>query len=78
MMTNTQVIEITVGEIAERLKPLGLGSDELVKLTVEPEREFIPGRRASRAQVAAAGLTDSDIDRMIKQAQREVEPRPAQ
>jgi hypothetical protein len=28
-----------------------------------------------RARVIAAGLTDDDIDRMIKQAQKELEPR---
>lgn len=37
----------------------------------------IPGRRAARARVTAAGLSDDDIDRMIKEAQREVE-RPAE
>jgi hypothetical protein len=37
----------------------------------------IPGRRAARARVIAAGLSDGDIDRMIKEAQHEVE-RPAE
>jgi hypothetical protein len=37
--------------------------------------ELIPGRRASRARVIAAGLSDDDIYRLIKQAQKEVEPR---
>ncbi len=45
-----------------------------VTLTIEAEREIIPGRRASRARVVAAGLSDDDIDRLIKQAQRDVEP----
>ena len=74
MTINPHIIEVTVGEIAERLSRLGIGSDEIVKLTVEPEHELISGRRASRAQVVATGLTDADIDRLIKQAQREVEP----
>jgi hypothetical protein len=42
--------------------------------TTEPD-ELIPGRRASRARVISAGLTDDDIDRLIKQAQQEIEPR---
>jgi hypothetical protein len=42
--------------------------------TRQPD-ELFPGRRASRARVIAAGLTDDDIDRLIKQAQKEVEPR---
>jgi hypothetical protein len=74
MATTSHVIEVTVSEIADRLKHLGIGADEIVKLTIEPENELIPGRRTSRAQVVASGLTDSDIDRLIKQAQREVEP----
>jgi hypothetical protein len=75
MATARQVIEITAGEIAAELKRRGIGSDERVTLTIEPEQELIPGRRQSRAQVVAAGLTDEDIDRLVKQAQKEVEPR---
>jgi hypothetical protein len=41
----------------------------------EGTEEIIPGRRASRAGVVAVGLTDDDIDRLIKQAQRDVEPK---
>jgi ribosomal protein L12E/L44/L45/RPP1/RPP2 len=41
---------------------------------IAPERDWIPGRRESRARVVASGLSDSDIDQLIKQAQREVEP----
>lgn len=75
MATGSQVIEITAGEIAAELKRRGIGSDERVTLTIEPEQELIPGRRESRARVVAAGLTDEDIDRLVKQAQKEVEPR---
>jgi hypothetical protein len=61
---------------AAALRREGIGSDERVTLTIEPGEELIPGLRASRARVVAAGLTDDDIDRLIKQAQRDVEPRP--
>ena len=44
------------------------------KALIEPD-ELIPGRRGSRARVIAAGLSDDDIDRLIKQAHKEVEPR---
>lgn len=71
-----EVIEITAGEISEALRRRGISADERVTLTIEPERESIPGRRQSRALVVAAGLTDDDIDRLIKQAQKEVEPHP--
>ena len=66
------VIEVTAGEVTEALKRQGVSPDERVTVTIEPE--LIPGRRESRARVIAAGLTDDDIDRLIKQAQREVEP----
>jgi hypothetical protein len=75
MATSTQVIDVRAGEIAEELKRRGIGSDERVTLTITPEPELIPGRRESRARVVAAGLTDAAIDDLIKQAQREVEPR---
>ena len=75
MATAPQVIEIAAGEISAELKRRGIGSDERVTLTIEPEQELIPGRRESRARVVAAGLTDEDIDRLVKKAQIEVEPR---
>ncbi len=74
MAPDSQVIEITAGEIAAELARRGIGSDERVTITIESARELIPGRRESRANVVAAGLTDDDIDRLIKQAQQEVEP----
>jgi hypothetical protein len=76
MVTSSEVIEIAAGEIAAELARRGIGSDERVTLTIEPRREVLPGRRLSHARVVAAGLTDEDIDRLIKQAQREVEPPP--
>lgn len=36
--------------------------------------ELVPGRREARLRVIAEGLTDDDIDRLVKRAQREVEP----
>jgi hypothetical protein len=61
-------------KVGAELARRGLDPDDRVTITIEPD-ELIPGRRASRARVIAAGLTDDDIDRLIKQAQKEVEPR---
>jgi hypothetical protein len=69
-----EVIEVTAGEIADELKRRGISSDERVTVTIVPEEELVPGRRESRARVVVAGLTDDDIDRLIKRAQQEVEP----
>jgi hypothetical protein len=74
MAASQQVIEITAGEVAAELKRRGIGSDERVTLTIEAGQELIPGRRESRARVVAAGLSDDDIDRLIKRAQHEVDP----
>jgi hypothetical protein len=74
MSSEGEVIETTVSKVAAELAKRGLDPDDRVTITIEPD-ELIPGRRASRARVIAAGLSDDDIDRLIKQAQKEVEPR---
>jgi hypothetical protein len=73
MVQQAEVIETTVSEVAGELVRRGLDPQDRVTVTIEPD-ELIPGRREARARVIAAGLTDDDIDRMIKEAQHEVEP----
>ena len=73
MSSESEVIETTVSKVAAELARRGLDPNDRVTITIEPD-ELIPGRRASRARIIASGLTDDDIDRMIKQAQSEVEP----
>ena len=42
-MTQTrETIEVTAGEVAAELKRRGIGSDEKVTLTIEPEQEISP------------------------------------
>jgi hypothetical protein len=74
MSLRREVIETTASNVAAELARRGIGSNERVIVTIEPEQEFIPGRRESRPRGVAAGLTDDDIDRSVKQAQKEVEP----
>ena len=74
MSSENEVIETTVSKVAAELAKRGLDPDDRVTIMIEPD-ELIPGRRASRARVIAAGLSDDDIDRLMKQAQKEVEPR---
>jgi hypothetical protein len=69
----SEVIETTVSEVTAELVRRGLDPHDRVTVTIELH-ELIPGRREARARVIAAGLTDDDIDRLIKQAQKEVEP----
>ena len=73
MSARAEIIETTVGEVAAELTRRGIDPWDRITVTIQPD-ERIPGRREARARVIAAGLTDEDIDRLIKQAQREVEP----
>jgi hypothetical protein len=74
MSSQREVVETTASNASAELARRGIGPDDPITITIEPEQELIPGRRQSRAVVIAAGLTDDDIDRLIKQAQKEVEP----
>jgi hypothetical protein len=75
MPAEREVIETMVGKIGAELARRGLDPDDRITITIEPG-ELIPGRRASRARVIAAGLTDDDVDRPVEQARWEVEPLP--
>ena len=70
-MDTVQTREVTAQEVAVRIKRSGIGFDELVKITIDPDRGLIPGRREARSRVVAAALTDDDIDRLIKRAQQD-------
>lgn len=72
MAQQAEVIETTVGEVAAELARRGLDPNDRVTVTIQPD-ELVPGRREARLRVIAAGLSDDDIDKLIKQAQQEVE-----
>lgn len=69
----SEVIETTVGEVAEELMRRGLDPNDRITITIEPD-ELIPGRREARAGIIAAGLSDEDIDRLIEEARSEAQP----
>jgi hypothetical protein len=71
-----EVFETTAGQVADVLKRLGVPKDCMISVMVEPDNWLARARHESRRLVIAAGLSDDDIDRMIKQAQKEVEPLP--
>jgi len=73
MAQRAEIIETTVSEASAELTRRGLDPQDRVMITIQPD-ELIPGRREARLRVIAAGLSDKDIDRLIKQAQHEVEP----
>ncbi len=77
-MPPSDIIETTVADVTAELLRRGVGPDEPVSIMIEPVEGLALARRKSRVRVVAAGLTDADIDRLIKQAQKEVEPNLAE
>jgi hypothetical protein len=73
MSSQSEVIETTVSQVSAELVRRGLDPEDRVTITIEPD-ELIPGRREARARVAAAGLNDEDIDRLIDEARTEAQP----
>lgn len=64
-----------MSELAADLEHRGLYPHPRLKVTIEAEDGLTKARLASRHLVIAAGLSDDDIDRLIEQAQHEVEPK---
>jgi hypothetical protein len=71
--TESQFIESTAGQVAAELARRGIAPDQHVTVVVEPDDWIAEARRFSRQKVIEAGWSDDDIDRLIKQAQQEVE-----
>jgi hypothetical protein len=69
-----QVIESTAGQVAAELVRRGIDPNRHVTITIEPDDWLADVRRHSRPKVTEAGWSDSDIDQLIKQAQKDVEP----
>ena len=69
-----EVFETTAGQVTDVLKRLGVSQECMVTVMIETDDWLTRARQASRCLVIETGLGDDDIDRMIKQAQKEVEP----
>jgi hypothetical protein len=74
--TASRFIESTAGQVADELARRGVAPDQHVIIVIEPDDWLTEARRFSRAKVVEAGWSDDDIDRLIKQARKEVEPPP--
>ena len=69
-----EVFETTAGQVTDVLKRLGVPKERMITVMIGPDNWLTKARQESRRLVIAAGLSDEDIDRMVKQAQKEVEP----
>jgi hypothetical protein len=72
--TNIEFIETTAGHVTSVLERLGVPDGRMITVMIEPDDWLTKARQESRRLVVAAGLSDDDIDRLIKQAQRDVGP----
>ena len=70
-----EVFETTAGQVTEVLERLGVPKECMITVMIEPDDWLTKARQESRRFVIAAGLSDDDIDRLIKRAREEVEPR---
>jgi hypothetical protein len=71
MSSTREVIETTADKVSAELRRRGVDPDEPVTLILDLGRELVPGRREGRAHVVAGGLSDNDIDRLIRNARRD-------
>ena len=72
-----ELIESTAGEVGAELARRGIRADQRVTITVEPAEpdDWISKARAyARPKVKAEGWSDADIDRIIKEERRAVQP----
>ncbi|MBV8119632.1 MAG: hypothetical protein JO081_06820 [Alphaproteobacteria bacterium] len=69
-----EVLETTAGQVTNVLERLGVAKERMVTVMIEPDDWLTQARKESRRLVIAAGLSDDDIDRLIKQAQKEAAP----
>lgn len=74
-VTEPQFIESTAGKIAEELARRGIAPDQHVTITIEPDDWLAEVRRYARPRVVAKGWSDADIDRVIEEERKAVQPR---
>ena len=71
-----EVFETTAGQVPDVLRRLGVPQERMVTVMIEHEDWLTRARQESRRLVIEAGLSDEDIDRLIKEAQQDVELPP--
>ncbi len=76
-VTEPVFIESTAGEVAAELERRGIAPGQHVTITIapaEPDDWITKARRFARPKVIAEGWTDEDIDRIIKEERKAVQP----
>lgn len=77
--TSPEFIESTAGQVAAELARRGVAPEKRVTITIEPDEPddwIAKARKFARPKVLAEGWSDADIDRIIDEERRAVQPRP--
>jgi hypothetical protein len=80
MTRQPEFIESTAGEVATELARRGVAPGQRVTITIEPDEPddwITKARKFARPKIIAEGWTDADIDRVIKEERKAVQPRLA-
>jgi len=73
-----EFIESTAGQVAAELARRGVAPEQRVTITIEPDEPddwISKARTFARPKVLAEGWADADIDRVIKEERKAVQPR---
>jgi hypothetical protein len=76
--TAPEFIESTAGQVAAELARRGIAPEKRVTITIEPDEPddwIAKARKFARPKVLAEGWTDEDIDRLIDEERKAVQPR---
>jgi len=74
-----EFIESTAGQVAAELPRRVIAADKRVTITIEPDEPddwIAKARKFARPKVMAEGWSDEDIDRLIKEERKAVQPHP--
>jgi len=74
-VTEPQFIETTAGEVAAELARRGIAPEQRVTISIEPDDWLAEVRRFTRPRIIAKGWSDADIDRIIEEERKAVQPR---
>jgi hypothetical protein len=72
-----EFIESTAGQVGAELAQRGIAPDRRVTITIEPEEPddwIAKARKFARPKVIAEGWSDADIDRIIDEERKAVQP----
>ena len=78
-IASPEFIESTAGQVAAELARRGIAPNQRVTITIEPDEPdddwIAKARKFSRPKIIAEGWSDAEIDRIIDEERKAVQPR---